>query len=440
MEAVLGGGMIFLGFCLVFAAFIFISVQIYRISSEFVFKILRYVTILIFWLLTSIAAISIGFRVETRHRTTYEKGLRSVNQIWGGYLNQIPPSLTYKTLGERTYEDKSTGQIKTQITQIDKILGFDAQIIQAKVTKNIRKKGLLIFPGYDLEMAATYTFHNSLGKTNSFAFHYPLPTGSGNVRNIQVLLDGKPYAEDSNFADGLDWTGNLAPNEKKTFTIQYKAQGTKNLSYQLGIQQIEIKNLLFTLTTDFEDYLIPENSMTPTSVSSLSNETKLEWQGENLVTGQNISLDFIISGNYGELASKLFYYSPLSLFLFVLSIILFTTSKEIRLHPMHYLFMLISFSLFYLLGSYLISYTSVIAGVIISLLVSSGILLYYTFLLQKGSSLIKIVGISTFIFQWFFSLSFFLPEHTGLLITIASIATFVILLQTTAKTDWENKF
>ncbi|MCX7998507.1 MAG: hypothetical protein N3A69_06070, partial [Leptospiraceae bacterium] len=94
MEAVLGGGMIFLGFCLVFAAFIFISVQIYKISSEFVFKILRYVIILIFWLLTSIAAISIGFRIETRHKTTYEKGLRSVNQIWGGYLSQIPPSLT----------------------------------------------------------------------------------------------------------------------------------------------------------------------------------------------------------------------------------------------------------------------------------------------------------------------------------------------------------
>lgn len=54
--------------------------------------------------------------------------------------------------------------------------------------------------------------------------------------------------------------------------------------------------------------------------------------------------------------------------------------------------------------------------------------------------MVGLVSISAFIFQWFFSAAFFFPEHTGLLITIASILAFVGLLKATADVDWENKF
>lgn len=440
MGAALGGGLVFLGFCLVFSAFIIMSVRIYSARPDFVMKILRYAMIVLFWGGFSIAAIAIGIRIESRHSDSYQKSLRSVNQIWGGSLVQSPPSLTFETMGEREYEEKSTGAIKTQFTTVEKGLGFESQILEMQIVKNIRKKGLLIFPGYNLDYSASYSFKNQTGKVSKVNFRMSLPTDSGNINNINVSFDDKPFVAGGSFTDGIRWSGNMSQGETHTIRIQYKAQGTKTFTYSLGGQQTEVKQLSATLKTDFEDYMIPDSSMVPSKQDSESGTTRMVWEGENLVTGQNISLDFEVEGNYGEVASKLFLYSPLSLFLFCASLILFSAAKEIHLHPMHYLFILASFFVFYLLGSYIISYISVIYGILLSLFVSGGIIAYYVKLLNKGSSLLNLVLISTFIFQWFFSIAFFFPEHTGLLITIASIIAFVMLLKNTATTEWENKF
>jgi hypothetical protein len=440
MQAAILSATVFLGLCLVFSAFLIMSVKIYTVRPDFILKILRYVVILFFWAGFSVAAVSIGVWIDSKHKSSYERNLKSVNQIWGGSLVQEPPSLTYETLGEREYEDKSTGAIKVQTTTIEKSLGFESQILNIEIKKNIRKKGLLIFPGYNLDYSASYTFKNPTNKTSKIRFYMGLPSNSGNINNISVLLDGKTFVSDGSFTEGLRWTKNMEPNETHTFQIQYKAQGTKTFTYSLGSQPTQIKKLLISLTTDYDNFLIPDSSMVPSKEVLESGNNKLIWEIENLVSGQNISLDFILEGNYGEVASKFFLYSPLALFLFLISILLFTSAKEISLHPMNYLFILASFFVFYLLGSYLISYINIIYGILLSLFISSGIILYYIKLLNKGKLLINIVSISTLIFQWFFSIAFFFPEHTGLLITISSIIAFVILLKSTATTNWEDKF
>jgi hypothetical protein len=67
-------------------------------------------------------------------------------------------------------------------------------------------------------------------------------------------------------------------------------------------------------------------------------------------------------------------------------------------------------------------------------------MVYYSVLLKKGGILISGIVVSSLIFQWFFSIAFFFPEHTGFLITVATILAFVFLLKTTAETEWEDKF
>lgn len=440
MGAALGGGLVFLGFCLVFSAFIIMSVRIYATRPDFVMKILRYAMISIFWAGFSIAAIAIGIRIESRHQDSYTKNMASVRQIWGGNLEQSPPSLTYETMGTREYENKTTGAIQVQKTTVEEQIGFESQALDIKLIQNIRKKGLLIFPGFNLEFSANYIFSNPTEKVSKLFFRMRLPTGAGNVNNIEVTLDGKPYTGDTNFVDGIDWSGTMNPKETHTISIKYKSQGTRYFQYSLGGQQSEVKKLRASLWTNYEIYKIPDGSMVPAKQDSESGNSLLVWEGENLVTGQNIALELDVKGNYGEVASKLFLYSPFSLFLFVASILLFSAAKEISLHPMHYLFIIASFFVFYLLGSYLMSYIEVIYGIFLSLFVSSGILIYYSSLIGKGKTFLNSILVSVVIFQWFFSIAFFFPEHTGLLITLASIAAFVLLLKYTAETDWENKF
>ncbi|MCL1834216.1 MAG: hypothetical protein FWG49_06915, partial [Leptospirales bacterium] len=129
-----------------------------------------------------------------------------------------------------------------------------------------------------------------------------------------------------------------------------------------------------------------------------------------------------------------------ALFLFVGLLLVFSVSKGINLHPMHYLFMITGFFIFYLLGSYLVSYMNIIVAILVSLAVSTGIILYYTYLINKGKDIIRVSSFGVLLFQWVFSTAFFIPEHTGFLITIASIVAFLFLIRSTASVDWENKW
>jgi hypothetical protein len=120
--------------------------------------------------------------------------------------------------------------------------------------------------------------------------------------------------------------------------------------------------------------------------------------------------------------------------------LIFTASRTIVLHPMHYTFITAGFFIFYLLGSYAVTYMHIFLAIILSLIISSVITWYYTHAIQKGRLLEKITVLCLAVFQWFFSAAFFFPEHTGMFITIASIAALVVLMKLTANTDWENKW
>jgi hypothetical protein len=440
MSAALAGGLTFLGFCLVIASFILVSTRVYSIKPDFVVKILKYALVVAFWGIFSIAAIAIGARIDSRHKDSYSKGRESVNTIWGGSITQHPPVLTFDTEGQREYENKKTGEIQYQVKTIEKGLSFEAQKLTLKLTKNIRQKGLLIFPGYVLEFQGEYVIKNSTGKSAKINFQMDLPNQAGNLTDVNVSFEDKPYKEDSNLADGIDWSGRLGSEETRKLKVSYKAQGTESFVYELASQKIEIKDFLVQMETNFIDYTIPSNALVPTGQNADSQITRLLWESKNLITGQNIAINLQVEGNYGEVASKLFLYSPFSLFLFVASLMLILTAKNIPLHPMHYLFLIISFFIFYLLSSYLITYMNVFVGIFVSLVASSGILIYYSTLLKKGKELVISAVVSAFLFQWFFSVAFFFPEHTGMLITLASVIAFIILLRYTADTEWENKF
>ncbi|MCB1189969.1 MAG: US12 family protein [Leptospiraceae bacterium] len=433
-------GLIFLGICLVLAALIVMSVRIYQAQPSFVIKILKYGIIGIFWIIFSALSIGIGFRIDQRHDTTYSRNFKSVSDIWGGTIIQDPPDLYFETKELEEFENSKTGKMETRFKRVSKNISFESQVLKVDIESKIRKKGLLEFPGYKLHFKVEYILKNTLPNAEKINFLLALPYNAGNITDVQVFLDGTKYTGDTNLADGVNWEGYMGPNEEKKISVEYKAQGTGVFQYSLGKYQKEIKKLEAVLTTNFTDYDIPEYAMVPSNINSDGTKTEIKWEGKNLITGQNISLKFDIEGNYGKVASKLFFYSPLALFLFLGSILLFTISRQINLHPMHYLFLIGGFFVFYLLGSYLISYIKMIPGILVSLAISMGIMLYYVYLIKKEQNLIQVTLVASLIFQWIFSLAFFFPEHTGFIITLGSIIAFVALLKSTAQVDWENKF
>ena len=432
---------IFLGGCLVLASSILISVRLYQERPEFVIKVMKYALVVLFMLGFAVASFIIGIRIEDRHSSTYSRNLKSVQEIWGSVVSQSPPDFGYYITASEEYENPQTGKYETRKVRKLNAMGMDLQKVDVKIKSNIRQKGLLKYAGYELEFTGKYRVKNYRKTAGDFHFDFEQPGGAGNITGIKVLLNGKDYEEDTNLADGFQWNGKLKPGETREFQIQYRAQGTERFIYLLSERQLQIRELEVSLTSDFTDVRIPDRAMPPLKKAGDSKTTRLNWKSENLITGQNIAVKFEIKGNYGGIAARMFLYSPLALFLFTGLLLIAGAARQYGLHPMHYLFLMTGFFIFYLFGSYAISILPhIIIGIGLSLLLSTGIMLYYAFLIKKGQEFIRTVAFASLCFQWVFSIAFFFPAYTGFMITVAAILSFIALMRISAEVDWANKW
>lgn len=448
------GALVFVGICLVIAAFILVSVRAFQIHPELVKKIFKYMIIISIAAAFSIAAVAIGLRISDRNSSSMSKNYRSVTEIWGGEVLQRIPSFYTESYIDEQYIEEKTGQYKNRRKIVYNQFGFASHSSDILVSSNIRQKGVLKFAGYNLKFSGKYEFANMEQKPGTFYFYFPLPENAGNISDLKVFLNGKEYRGDTNLADGVNWTGYLAPGERVAFLISYAAQGTGSFRYGRSRTvneapsknslhsggKVEIASFSAKLKTDFKDISLLDGTMSPVENVSDSSGSMVNWSASKLILDQDIGLRFEISANYGSLFSKIFFYAPLVIFLFISFLLIFTSSSGIRLHPMHYIFITAGFFVFYLLGSYAVSFMHILAAILLSLAVSTLITWYYSRSIGKGRALEKITLLCLGVFQWFFSAAFFFPEYTGLLITLASIGALVVLMKITAKTDWEGKW
>ncbi|MFH0974549.1 MAG: hypothetical protein V1874_02060 [Spirochaetota bacterium] len=455
------GALVFLGICIITASFIIISIRAFQMNPALVKKIFKYMIIVAIAAGFSIASVAIGFRLSERNTSSLSKSFRSVSEIWGGEMVQGLPSFQTESIITEQYIVEKTGQYANRQKNVYNSFGFKSHRAEISIKSNIRQKGLLKFAGYNMKFKGIYECENTDSASNTFYFTFPLPENAGNISDMKVIFNGKDFKGDTDLADGVDWYGLLAPGQKISFEISYAAQGTGSFRYgkaravkyndhqsadyqaqnvHKSVNKIEIGSFDTKLETDFKDITVLDGTMAPAENNSDSAGTVVKWRASKLILDQDIGLKFEISANYGVLFSKIFFYAPLTIFLFLAFLLIFTASKSIVLHPMHYIFIIAGFFVFYLLGSYAVTYMHIFAAIVLSLVISSVITWYYTRAIGKGRELEKIAGLCLAVFQWFFSAAFFFPEHTGMLITLASIAALIVLMKITASTDWENKW
>jgi inner membrane protein involved in colicin E2 resistance len=95
---------------------------------------------------------------------------------------------------------------------------------------------------------------------------------------------------------------------------------------------------------------------------------------------------------------------------------------------------------FHLLLAYLVDHVQIHVAFVAAALTS--ILLVVTYLRLVAGTRVALVraGLSQLVFLVFFSYAFFFEGFTGLAVTLGSIVTLFILMQTTARLDWSQVF
>lgn len=402
----------------------------------------RIAPLIFIFIFTSIAWVILATITNIRTFNQDDKLKRRVGQMWGTINRQNAPNVYYQTQEpqevERVVNDKTITEMQLQTVKHPVIM--DSSDINVELKLDYRKKGLLWYSTYKVKYTSKYVIKNNIPIERYFFFNYAFPSYDGIYDEFCFLIGGEKI-EDTEASSGMIQKGLLLkPGESRDIEISYTSQGLNEWWYVFGQNVSQIKNFNLTMLTDFEGIDFPESSISPTKKEKTDEGWKLTWQYSDLISGIQIGIAMPKKINPGPFASRVTFFAPVSLFLFLFLLFIITTIKGINIHPMNYFFISASFFSFHLLLAYLVDHIDVYLAMAICALVSIFLVIsYMRFVVGLRFSFLEI-GLSQFVYLVLFSYAFFLEGYTGLTITICCIITLFVVMQFTARIDWWKQF
>ena len=144
--------------------------------------------------------------------------------------------------------------------------------------------------------------------------------------------------------------------------------------------------------------------------------------------------------NPGPMAARISFFAPVSLGFFFFLIFVISTLRGIDIHPMNYFFLAAAFFGFHLLLAYLVDHISIHAAFVLCSMVSIILVVSYMRIVAGNRFAFLEVALAQLVYLIGFSYAFFFEGFTGLAVTIGSIITLFVVMQSTARINWAERF
>jgi Inner membrane protein CreD len=391
----------------------------------------------------SVAWMMLGSAVHTRTFSSDTNLRQQVQRIWGSPQTQSAPEAIATSIKQIQTESTVDGKkviTNTNIKEQYSIL-LTASDIKADLTLDHRQKGLLWYATYGVDFRAVYVLSAVAKSDDEIEVTLPLPAQNATYDGFVFAVRGHPWLTKPQAKDGR-WIGKIktATNDKLMLDVGYRSQGLDSWVYQFGQGVSEVKNFRLAMTTDFKDIDFPSESLAPSFKQKTEKGWQLDWKYDSLVAGINIGMLMPQKLQPGPLAGQISYFAPISLFFFIVVILVITLIKKIDIHPMHFFFIAAAFFAFHLLLAYLADQVAIHWAFVIAALVS--IVLVVSYLRAAIGSRFAFIeaGLAQLVYLVLFSYAFFFQGLTGLAITIGSILTLFVMMQLTARVNWNDVF
>jgi inner membrane protein involved in colicin E2 resistance len=144
--------------------------------------------------------------------------------------------------------------------------------------------------------------------------------------------------------------------------------------------------------------------------------------------------------NPGPLAARITFFAPVSLLFFVTVMVILGVLRRQSLHPMHYFFLSAAFFAFHLLLAYLVDHMEMGTAFIIAAAVSVFLVVSYLRAVSGWRVALLDAAAAQVVYLVLFSYAFFFEGFTGLTVTVGAVVTLFLLMQLTARVDWNEVF
>jgi inner membrane protein involved in colicin E2 resistance len=366
----------------------------------------------------------------------------AVGQLWGTTQRQVAPYVFYQTSKDKKVTTVIGNEtiVETRAVITDHPVAIEGSTIDVSIDLDHRRKGLLWYSTYRVTFRGEYLIHNTTGVRREMFFQYTFPTIEGVYDNFTLSIDGEKVDE-LKPQSGVIYQGmSLEPEQEQRVLVTYASQGMDEWWYVFGGGVSHIRDFTLTMTTDFLKIDFPDNSISPTEKRQTDDGWVLTWKYDDLISGIQIGMAMPQKVNPGPFVSRVTFFAPVSLLLFLFLMFIITTLSSVKVHPMNFFFICAAFFSFHLLLAYLADHIDIHLALIVSSIVSIFLVVSYMRLVTGAKFAFLETGLSQFVYLVLFSYTFFLTGYTGLAITILCIITLFIIMQLTGKIDWEEQF
>jgi inner membrane protein involved in colicin E2 resistance len=285
-----------------------------------------------------------------------------------------------------------------------------------------------------------YRFVNPLDQPITLTVQYAFPAADTLYDNFAFDINGAQVLPDGDLSKGLTSSVALGAHEPANIHVAYRSRGVDQWLYKFGNGITNVKNFKMTVNTDFRDFDFPARTVSSSEKTPTAQGWTLQWNFDSLVAGFQIGVEMPKRTQPGPLASQMSFFAPISLLFFYTVLVIIGAVRGQNLHPMHYFFLGAAFFAFHLLFAYLADHMAIELAFVISAIVSLLLVVTYVGRVTNWKFALRVVGVAQFLFLILFSYAFFYEGYTGLVITIGAIITLAVMMQVTAKVNWEEVF
>ncbi|MBI3900096.1 MAG: inner membrane CreD family protein [Gammaproteobacteria bacterium] len=401
---------------------------------------------------TAIAWGILGGTIFTRTYSSDSDLKSRVERIWGTPQAQHVPTASYTV--ERTEKEESLVDGKKVVTTKKvydayslPLMGSDVLV---KLGLDYRQKGLLWYSTYITDFAASYRFRNDTNEHRATHISFPFPAQGANYDDFKFSLRDGSWTNRPEARDGaIDGIITLDAGQEVVIDVTYKSQGLDQWRYLFGDNAPDntannsvtaVRDFRLVMETDFNDIDFPDDSIAPTFKERTEDGGwRLVWQYENLIAGVNIGMLMPQKLQPGPLAGQISLFAPVSLFFFIVVMLVLSIMQRIDLHPMHFFFLSAAFFAFHLLLAYLVDHLPIHAAFALASVVSLALVASYLHAVISARFAL-LAAAAQWVYLVLFSYAFFFKGFTGIAVTVGAVLTLFVMMQLTARTNWTEVF
>lgn len=380
---------------------------------------LRLFAILFITACTAVAWFILGQALDLRSRQPVLTN--AVSEGWGPPIAQVHPGAWYESPGTR---DGRAG-LQPVSSQVSVGLVYEP-----------RRKGLIWHRAYLADFQGRYVFENPTPIPQTIYVRFALPNPQASYSGFSFVLNGRPTTANVSGREPIVEAVPLEPGGQATLEVAYKTRGLDHWGYSFG-DETRIRNFELNMRTNFAEIDFPAGS--PTARQREGAGWRLTWSYPDEIGARPVAMAMPNVLNPGPVAARITFFAPVSLIFFFGVLVILCLRQNVSLHPMNFFFLAAGCFAFQLLFAYLVDLIPLFVAFAVSAAVSLALVSGYL-LLARGRAFARWAALAQFAYMVLFSFSFFFDGLTGLTITIGAIATLAILMVSTAKVNWEEKF